>query len=944
MKRTAIFVSVLAVAFSVLQVLPADGAAEISRETALLAAMNAKSPGSLRHCESYTSLDGETIAYEFLFEKRDVNRAGEQYRERIEANTNVLRRVPAGGFIRPLLWDRTFLRDFNDDRFSREYLTVVVSATRDRGPILAWYDGLPQSVKLKKIALDLLDDRAGIDDIASERFLYFKIGFLYLYLEVASGEHYLLSPDERLIEVDGRQGIEYLERGGRSVDVRRHHHQWDILTSGPMFDPQLQLIVDSYTIVDAETIRDIFYNRGRYWPESDHPYLYDDGDFGGCCHANSGLQVALYYDDHGYGNLVPDPNAQTDNRLQAMDELVYEGYAPGQRQSEAFRDFANAHGYDFSYDFDWYISESTLKDEINADRPVQYLIFSDDQVTVLGYPFEQFAHSTLAVGYTDGAEFTVKLYWGWSSLPEIEFEWGSDFAEQFEDQNIVKNLPGGGPDPEWIVINEVYADPAPGLFGDANRDGIRDTYKDEFVELYNTGLFDVDISGWSLGDDDADPFVFPRGTVVPADSVLTVFGGGDTSALPGIAVTAGGRIGNGLANSGDTIILKDPWGNLIDQFAYPQGGARGDKNVSMMLVPDGIGYWLNPAKDEGYYSPGSFNNDDAPLPAVVLNEVLADPPDGLDGDANNDGVRNGYQDEFIEIMNIGGTAVDISWYAVTDDDPSTKLFRFPEGTILEPGEYAVVFGGGDPQGIPGLVFASTGRLSNGLANAADRAMLTNPNFKTIDSLYWPDDPVYGDDNVSMIRVPDGTGGWRLPLGEEPLYSPGVENVEAVAPANVVINEVLADPPPDIEGDANGDGVRHSSQDEFVELVNVGLVDADISGWTLTDNSGIGFTVPNSTVLAPGGYLTVFGGGVPTGVPGIVFTSDGTIGSGLGNSGDVVILTDLYLNVVDRVDWPDGDLDGGIDVSMIRLPDGTGGWVNSLPPMPAYSAGTSNDGG
>src|SRR5262249_7623431 len=38
-------------------------------------------------------------------------------------------------------------------------------------------------------------------------------------------------------------------------------------------------------------------------------------------------------------------------------------------------------------------------------------------------------------------------------------------------------------------------------------------------------------------------------------------------------------------------------------------------------------------------------------PTLIVNEVLADPPAGSDGDANHDGTRDAAQDEFIEIVN-----------------------------------------------------------------------------------------------------------------------------------------------------------------------------------------------------------------------------------------------------------------------------------------------------
>ena len=60
-----------------------------------------------------------------------------------------------------------------------------------------------------------------------------------------------------------------------------------------------------------------------------------------------------------------------------------------------------------------------------------------------------------------------------------------------------------------VVINEFLADPPAGLAGDANRDGIRSASDDEFVELFNTGMADVDLSLWSLWDSTSLRHKFP---------------------------------------------------------------------------------------------------------------------------------------------------------------------------------------------------------------------------------------------------------------------------------------------------------------------------------------------------------------------------------------------------------------------------------------------------
>ena len=81
------------------------------------------------------------------------------------------------------------------------------------------------------------------------------------------------------------------------------------------------------------------------------------------------------------------------------------------------------------------------------------------------------------------------------------------------------------------------------------------------------------------------------------------------------------------------------------------------------------------------------------------------------------------------------------------------------------------------------------------------------------------------------------------------------------PSDVVINEVLADP----GHDANGDGAVNAG-DEFVELYNTGPTAVDVSGLRLHDgsNSGPRFTFPAGTLLGAGETYTIFAaaGGLP----------------------------------------------------------------------------------
>ncbi|MEZ5064817.1 MAG: lamin tail domain-containing protein [bacterium] len=156
---------------------------------------------------------------------------------------------------------------------------------------------------------------------------------------------------------------------------------------------------------------------------------------------------------------------------------------------------------------------------------------------------------------------------------------------------------------------------------------------------------------------------------------------------------------------------------------------------------------------------------------VVLNEILADPATDETGDANGDGVRDGADDEFVEIVNRGSAPVDLTGWTLRD---ATALrHEFPAGLVLPVGAYYVVFGGGTPTGIPsGVEVASTGGLS--LNNSGEEVQLVGPDALPRDVHAWGSE---GNADQSMIRLPDGTGDWTRP-GDEGLpdpFTPGRPN-------------------------------------------------------------------------------------------------------------------------------------------------------------------------
>jgi hypothetical protein len=131
-----------------------------------------------------------------------------------------------------------------------------------------------------------------------------------------------------------------------------------------------------------------------------------------------------------------------------------------------------------------------------------------------------------------------------------------------------------------VIINEFLADPPSGILGDVNRDGVRDSSQDEFVELLNTGSKNQDISFWSLWDNSALRHQFPALTVLAPWESLVVFGGGHADLFDLAFAASTGTLS--LNNSGDGIVLKNSLGSIVDQVLY---GSNADRDQSLTRYP-----------------------------------------------------------------------------------------------------------------------------------------------------------------------------------------------------------------------------------------------------------------------------------------------------------------------------------------------------------------------
>jgi Lamin Tail Domain/Fibronectin type III domain len=155
------------------------------------------------------------------------------------------------------------------------------------------------------------------------------------------------------------------------------------------------------------------------------------------------------------------------------------------------------------------------------------------------------------------------------------------------------------------------------------------------------------------------------------------------------------------------------------------------------------------SNESAFSNTASATTPAATSPAnVILNEILAN-------ESGSDVTK-----EFVELVNVGGTSIDLSGWTVWDSTAARHTFA--TGTVLGAGKAIVVFGAasGIPAGTVNAVGASTSQLN--LSNSGEAVSVRNAAGTTINA-YTYSSTLSGTDGVSMNRSPDtsATGSFVL---------------------------------------------------------------------------------------------------------------------------------------------------------------------------------------
>ncbi|MDD3402956.1 MAG: lamin tail domain-containing protein [Hespellia sp.] len=270
---------------------------------------------------------------------------------------------------------------------------------------------------------------------------------------------------------------------------------------------------------------------------------------------------------------------------------------------------------------------------------------------------------------------------------------------------------------------------------------------------------------------------------------------------------------------------------------------------------------------------------------VVINEI-----ESSASDKGND---------WIEIINIGDTAVDISGWFVSDDKGIENLadgstWKIEDGTTIAAGAV--------------MVLEQDTDFGFGLGKA-DTAGLYDGNSQLLDSYAWT-----GHANGTYARVPDGIGEFvdqEATKGQlnSTAGVPG-EGGENTGTGKLVINEI------------------NSAPDDWVELMNAGTADLDVSGYEIRDNSDDHrFKIAAGTTVKAGELLLIKDttvGEVYNDTTQTYSSGEFQTAFGMG-SGDSIRIYDTQGALLDEYSWTEHASYNGqeSEASYGRYPDGTG---------------------
>ncbi|MES2953694.1 MAG: lamin tail domain-containing protein [Patescibacteria group bacterium] len=151
------------------------------------------------------------------------------------------------------------------------------------------------------------------------------------------------------------------------------------------------------------------------------------------------------------------------------------------------------------------------------------------------------------------------------------------------------------------------------LFNEIAWMGSKESQFAEWIELYNSGDAEVDLSGASLFEEGGAVSVFVLSKKITPGGYLLLerTTASSPDPVPGISDESGAWGGGGLSNSGEYLVLKDRTGAVLDTIDAKGGWPAGDNATKETMQKNGSG-WITATS-----TPKAKNAEPQTLPPVV---------------------------------------------------------------------------------------------------------------------------------------------------------------------------------------------------------------------------------------------------------------------------------------------------------------------------------------
>ncbi|PIE87638.1 MAG: hypothetical protein CSA04_06010 [Bacteroidetes bacterium] len=272
------------------------------------------------------------------------------------------------------------------------------------------------------------------------------------------------------------------------------------------------------------------------------------------------------------------------------------------------------------------------------------------------------------------------------------------------------------------------------------------------------------------------------------------------------------------------------------------------------------------------------------LPALVINEIMYNPPESMGTDQDY---------EFIEIYNNDTTTVNLSGYSIAGDVQYTFS---SSDTFLTPGDYLVIASNPDSvmneYGIEHVQGPYIGLLSNDTTGG--EVILRNAMEMVVDQVNydiiapWPEQPNGYGPSLELLapsldnNIPESWKASHFTGGTPDTLNSIITNI-----SGIVISEIFYDPP-----GTNDEGI------EYIEIYNNNTEAINLGGCFFT--RGIDFLFP-AVIIEPENYLIItrdFDAFLTTfGLPAYQWQ-----GGELENLTDTLEMRDILGNIVDYVPY------------------------------------------